>query len=106
EREADRERHADGGEQALHRALHSSICPSSLASSASLASCNSRDYLSTVSGGGYIGSCLSATMTYLRDERDDFVLSKPDAVAQIRDRSNYLLPRGRAHFGQAVAIII
>jgi hypothetical protein len=64
---------------------------------------NRIDYLSTVSGGGYIGSCLSATMTYLRG---DFVLSKPHAVAQIRERSNYLLPRGRGHFGQALAIII
>ena len=61
------------------------------------------DYLSTVSGGGYIGSCLSATLTC---SRGAFVLSNPLVLAQIRDPLNYLFPRGSGHVGQALAIII
>jgi hypothetical protein len=59
------------------------------------------DYLSTVSGGGYIGCSLSATMT-LSDGR--FAFADAKAVAQLRDRSNYLLPPGKS--GQAIAIIL
>ena len=55
------------------------------------------DYLSTVSGGGYIGASLSAGMSrqgggifpFGEDVADNW------AVAHLRNYSNYLLPRGR-----------
>jgi Patatin-like phospholipase len=58
------------------------------------------DYLSTVSGGGYIGACMTARMTRVApdfpfgnaDVRDN------DAVGYIRNFSNYLLPRARSSF--------
>jgi len=56
------------------------------------------DYLSTVSGGGYTGSCLSALMhgeghgeRLLVDRNGD---KEPLVLNQVRNRSNYLLPRG------------
>jgi hypothetical protein len=56
----------------------------------------SLDYLSTVSGGGYIGSCLTAAMsTGIFPFGEDIFDSK--AVAYLRDYSNYLLPRGRGN---------
>jgi hypothetical protein len=55
------------------------------------------DYLSTVSGGGYIGTAMTATMSanggdfpYL--SQGDLNDTKP--VGHIRDNSNFLLPRG------------
>lgn len=56
------------------------------------------DYLSTVSGGGYMGASLTASMTCDKgkfpfgtaDIRDN------DVVGQIRNYSNYLLPRARS----------
>jgi predicted acylesterase/phospholipase RssA len=56
------------------------------------------DYLSTVSGGGYIGSCLTAALSrgggfpfgHRNDTRD------VGAVGHLRNYSNYLLPRGRS----------
>jgi Patatin-like phospholipase len=73
------------------------------------------DYLSTVSGGGYIGSSMTATMTatngwFVFNERVD-----PDqaewqedslAVAHLRNYSNYLLAGGRHSLGSAIAIIV
>jgi len=55
------------------------------------------DYLSTVSGGGYIGSSLSAGLS--ADEGRFPFLSKSDltdtpSVKHIRDYSNYLIPHG------------
>jgi hypothetical protein len=56
------------------------------------------DYLSTVSGGGYIGACLTAAMSHnngqfpfggASDIRDN------DAVGYLRNYSNYLMPRAR-----------
>jgi len=56
------------------------------------------DYLSTVSGGGYIGACLTAAMSHNNGEfpfggasdiRDN------DAVGYLRNYSNYLMPRAR-----------
>jgi hypothetical protein len=72
---------------------------------------DSIDYLSTVSGGGYIGSCLSAAMS-ARGGRafpfgDDIFDSK--AVAHLRNFSNYLLPRshsGIRNIAEAAAIIL
>lgn len=68
------------------------------------------DYLSTVSGGGYIGACLSAGMSgpdgafpFGTDVRDT------DAVSWLRNYSNYLLPRGRTglrNWAEATAIIL
>ncbi len=69
------------------------------------------DYLSTVSGGGYIGSCLTASMSKTNgafpfgtrtDVRDSA------AVGHLRNYSNYLLPRGRSgvrNLAEAVAVI-
>nr|WP_207786049.1 patatin-like phospholipase family protein [Altererythrobacter segetis] len=72
---------------------------------------DSFDYLSTVSGGGYAGACLSAAMStrgggqypYGDDVRDS------DVVAHIRNYSNYLLPRNRSavrNFGEAAVILL
>ena len=56
------------------------------------------DYLSTVSGGGYIGSCLSALMSSGQDgERllvDRTGPMEPTALNYVRNGSNYLLPEG------------
>jgi hypothetical protein len=56
------------------------------------------DYLSTVSGGGYIGACVTAGMSRDKgafpfgtsDIRDN------DAIGHLRNYSNYLLPRARS----------
>jgi hypothetical protein len=72
---------------------------------------DSVDYLSTVSGGGYIGSCLSAA-TCSPEGRpfpfgDDVLDSS--AVAHLRNYSNYLLPRGRSsltNFAEAGAVVL
>jgi hypothetical protein len=56
------------------------------------------DYLSTVSGGGYVGCCLSAAMTKSGGGRFPFGedLADTEAVAHLRNYSNYLMPRGRS----------
>jgi hypothetical protein len=56
------------------------------------------DYLSTVSGGGYIGSGLSAAMSVAGGRAfpyGDDVADSP-AVGHLRNYSNYLLPRGQS----------
>ncbi len=74
------------------------------------------DYLSTVSGGGYIGACLSAAMTrtasgggaaapfpFGEDIADNAV------IGHLRNYSNYLLPRGRksiVNYAEAAAVIL
>jgi Patatin-like phospholipase len=69
------------------------------------------DYLSTVSGGGYTGACLNASMSaagggqypFGDDVRDSAV------VAHIRNFSNYLLPRNRSgtrNWLEALAVIV
>jgi Patatin-like phospholipase len=61
------------------------------------------DYLSTVSGGGYIGSTITAGMTL--DPRGRFPVpselrrDEPPVVQHIRDYSNYLIPHG---FGDVI----
>ena len=56
------------------------------------------DYLSTVSGGGYIGCALTAalestgTFPFASTLQED----EPPALQQIRDYSNYLFPRGQS----------
>ncbi len=60
------------------------------------------DYLSTVSGGGYIGSCLSTVLNSpdARPEGERFPLRRdvgkpePEVVGHLRNSSNYLAPRG------------
>ena len=60
------------------------------------------DYLSTVSGGGYIGSCLSTLMNdpEAKPEGERFPFHKdigvdePQAVVHLRNSSNYLAPGG------------
>ncbi len=60
------------------------------------------DYLSTVSGGGYIGSCLSALLNDPKHEPDGdrFPLrytaerSEPPALTHLRNSENYLSPTG------------
>jgi hypothetical protein len=67
------------------------------------------DYLSTVSGGGYMGACLSAAMAAsgrfpFGDDIADSV-----AVAHLRNFSNYLMPRGRSrirNLAEAAAVIL
>lgn len=72
------------------------------------------DYLSTVSGGGYIGCSLTATMTRARD----FVfgsasggglaneISDTPAVGHIRNYSNYLIPAGARDLVTGIAIVV
>jgi predicted acylesterase/phospholipase RssA len=56
------------------------------------------DYLSTVSGGGYIGTSMTAAMTAGNDGKFPFSShlreSEPAAIQHIRDHSNYLFPEG------------
>ncbi len=79
------------------------------------------DYLSTVSGGGYIGSSLSATMS---NSNGEFVfeqgengqsgiahglaseISDTEAVGHLRNYSNYLIPRGFRDVLTGVAIVL
>jgi hypothetical protein len=75
------------------------------------------DYLSTVSGGGYIGSSLSATMTVSKrfvfgerpipgeTERAKEISDTP-AVGHIRNYSNYLIPAGMRDLLTGVAIVV
>lgn len=77
---------------------------------------NKIDYLSTVSGGGYIGSSVTATMTVTegkfvfnpqwRIAESSFWQVDTPAVAHLRDYSNYLLAGGKHNFGSAVAIVV
>jgi hypothetical protein len=76
------------------------------------------DYLSTVSGGGYIGSALTATLT----TTGEFVLGQStgpraegerppdvkdtDSVGHLRNYSNYLIPRGARDVLTAAAIVL
>lgn len=79
------------------------------------------DYLSTVSGGGYIGSSLSATMSesggefvFEQGEQDQSdiaqmlasEISDTEAVGHIRNYSNYLIPRGFRDVLTGVAIVL
>jgi predicted acylesterase/phospholipase RssA len=67
------------------------------------------DYLSTVSGGGYIGSCLSAAMSrssgafpFTRGLTQD----EPYPVQHIRNHSNYLFPNGIIDIFYNVAVYL
>jgi hypothetical protein len=71
---------------------------------------DSIDYLSTVSGGGYIGACLSAAMSSRGGGQFPFGtdILDSDAVAHLRNYSNYLMPRGRSGIRNAseAAVIV
>jgi Patatin-like phospholipase len=67
------------------------------------------DYLSTVSGGGYIGTSLSAAMTHSRGEfpfRSSLAQDEPFSVQHIRNHSNYLFPRGSINVFYNIAIYL
>ena len=74
------------------------------------------DYLSTVSGGGYIGSCLTATLnahkTPDKDKDKPPIFASPisgsetPAVQHIRDYSNYLIPHGFFDLLQSAGIYL
>jgi hypothetical protein len=72
---------------------------------------NTIDYLSTVSGGGYTGACLSAAMSADGGHGYPFGDDVEDSpvVGHIRNYSNYLLPRSRSairNWTEAAAIIL
>ena len=71
---------------------------------------DSVDYLSSVSGGGYIGACLSAAMSDQGGAAFPFGddVSDSAAVAHLRNYSNYLLPRGHSGIRNAAeaAVVI
>ena len=67
------------------------------------------DYLSTVSGGGYIGISLSAAMTHSKGEfpfPDSLAADEPYPVQHIRNHSNYLFPRGSINIFYNIAIYL
>lgn len=66
------------------------------------------DYLSTVSGGGFIGSALSALMRkkgaefpFPHSERE----GEPAALSHLRNHSNYLAPKGFIDFTRMAAVL-
>jgi Patatin-like phospholipase len=74
------------------------------------------DYLSTVSGGGYIGSSLTATMTCaqgkfvfgnapLQTAQRAAEISDTPEIGHLRNYSNYLVPAGARDFLTGIAII-
>ena len=72
------------------------------------------DYLSTVSGGGFIGSCLSSVLTG-KDagaDQDRFPLrfqagaAEPLSVGHLRDSSRYLAPGGLLHKLRIPALVL
>ena len=68
------------------------------------------DYLSTVSGGGYIGTSTVAAMDATRDHKFPFPSElEPEeqpAIRHVRDHSNYLFPRGKVDVFNNLAIYL
>jgi hypothetical protein len=67
------------------------------------------DYLSTVSGGGYIGSSLSAGMKETKGKfpfGSDLVKGDAPGVQHLRDYSNYLIPHGAFDVLQSIGIYL
>jgi hypothetical protein len=68
------------------------------------------DYLSTVSGGGYIGTSMVADMSTAQDSKFPFPSKlEPEevpAIRHIRDHSNYLFPRGKIEIFNNLAIYL
>jgi predicted acylesterase/phospholipase RssA len=71
---------------------------------------NRVDYLSTVSGGGYIGTAMVAAMSKAKDSKFPFPSQlEPKellAMRHIRDHSNYLFPRGKIDLFNNLAIYL
>lgn len=72
---------------------------------------DSIDYLSTVSGGGYIGASLSGAMSIRGGGSFPFGsdVSDNEALAHLRNYSNYLMPRGHGavrNATEAAAIVL
>jgi hypothetical protein len=72
---------------------------------------SSFDYLSSVSGGGYIGACLSAALSAKGGKEYPFGDDVRDSavVSHLRNYSNYLLPRNRSairNWAEAAAILL
>jgi hypothetical protein len=63
------------------------------------------DYLSTVSGGGYIGSCFGRLAARLGIDKAEAELSAGDSLllAWLRRNGRYLTPAGARDFGMAIA---
>jgi len=67
------------------------------------------DYLSTVSGGGYIGTSLSAAMSRSKGEfpfTGSLTQDEPYPIQHIRNHSNYLFPQGIINIFYNVAIYL
>jgi hypothetical protein len=70
------------------------------------------DYLSTVSGGGYLGCCLAANLSgngnfpFSNETNDCNDLQDSAAVKYLRDHTNYLMPAGFADFLASVGVIL
>ena len=72
------------------------------------------DYLSTVSGGGFIGSSITALMTnaFYRTGRADFPFpverreAEPPALNHLRNNSDYLKPSGPGDLLRLVAVLL
>ncbi len=69
------------------------------------------DYLSTVSGGGYLGSCLSSLYS---NRKSDIPIpfkhvqgkEEPAAFRHLRNNSNYIAPNGLKDFAGAAALLL
>lgn len=67
------------------------------------------DYLSTVSGGGYIGASLSAAMSRSKGEfpfAGSLTPDEPYPIQHIRNHSNYLFPQGIINIFYNIAIYL
>ena len=72
------------------------------------------DYLSTVSGGGYIGASMTAAMSKNANDDSDgefpfksaLLRDEPPGVQHIRDHSNYLFPKGFSDIFKNVAVYL
>jgi predicted acylesterase/phospholipase RssA len=68
------------------------------------------DYLSTVSGGGYIGTSMTAAMTAAQSPefpfRSELRQNEPPAIQHVRDHSNYLFPQGRMNVFYNIVIYL
>jgi len=69
------------------------------------------DYLSTVSGGGYIGSCLTWFMSVNKQEfpfgttREDYK-KRGDVLAWLREHGNYLTPGGALNLWALIGAVL
>ena len=75
-----------------------SVCMGAIQALRTAQRLNSIDYLSTVSGGGYTGACLSAAMSARGGGTYPFgddIFDSP-VIGHIRNYSNYLMPRSRS----------